>query len=82
MVAFFGVIIAVNVTMATIAIASWTGLVVQNSYVASQEFETQAPRARGAARRRLEGDASATRRARRELLVEGRRRRAGGRWGR
>lgn len=38
MVAFFGVIIAVNVTMAIIARQSWTGLVVQNSYVASQEF--------------------------------------------
>ena len=36
---FFGVIIAVNVTMATFAIRSWTGLVVDNSYVASQEFE-------------------------------------------
>jgi nitrogen fixation protein FixH len=36
---FFGVIIAVNVTMATFAMRSWTGLVVNNSYVASQEFE-------------------------------------------
>jgi nitrogen fixation protein FixH len=36
---FFGVIIAVNVTMATFAMRSWTGLVVDNSYVASQEFE-------------------------------------------
>jgi nitrogen fixation protein FixH len=38
-VAFFGVIIAVNVGMAVIASTSWTGLVVSNSYVASQEFE-------------------------------------------
>jgi nitrogen fixation protein FixH len=38
-VSFFGVIIAVNVGMATLAIRSWTGLVVDNSYVASQEFE-------------------------------------------
>src|SRR5688572_28085666 len=37
--AFFGVIIAVNVGMAVIASTSWTGLVVTNSYVASQEFE-------------------------------------------
>lgn len=37
--AFFGVIIAVNVGMATLAMRSWTGLVVDNSYVASQEFE-------------------------------------------
>ncbi len=38
MIAFFGVIIIVNVIMATSAIRSWSGLVVQNSYVASQEF--------------------------------------------
>ncbi|MBL8597317.1 MAG: FixH family protein [Devosia sp.] len=38
-VGFFGVIIAVNITMATLAMKSWTGLVVTNSYVASQEFE-------------------------------------------
>lgn len=38
---FFGVIIAVNITMATFAMRSWTGLVVDNSYVASQEFEEQ-----------------------------------------
>lgn len=37
-IAFFSVIIAVNVTMATLASTSWTGLVVKNSYVASQEF--------------------------------------------
>lgn len=37
--AFFGVIIAVNVGMAIVASTSWTGLVVSNSYVASQEFE-------------------------------------------
>ncbi len=37
--AFFGVIIAVNVGMATLAVRSWTGLVVDNTYVASQEFE-------------------------------------------
>jgi len=38
---FFGVIIAVNVGMATLAMRSWTGLVVENSYVASQEFEAK-----------------------------------------
>ena len=38
MVGFFGVIIAVNVTMAVFASTSWTGLVVKNSYVASQNF--------------------------------------------
>ena len=36
---FFGVIIGVNVLMAVVSSTSWTGLVVQNSYVASQEFE-------------------------------------------
>lgn len=41
MVAFFGVILAVNVTMAVVSSTSWTGLVVQNSYIASQEFETK-----------------------------------------
>jgi nitrogen fixation protein FixH len=39
---FFAVIIAVNVTMAMYARSSWTGLVVENSYVASQHFNRQA----------------------------------------
>lgn len=38
MLAFFGVIVGVNVTMAFFARSSWTGFVVANSYVASQEF--------------------------------------------
>lgn len=38
MVAFFGVIIAVNITMAVYANTSWTGFVVRNSYVAGLEF--------------------------------------------
>jgi len=38
MLAFFGVVIGVNVTMAVFAGRSWTGLVVENSYVASQQF--------------------------------------------
>ncbi|KPF44127.1 FixH family protein [Rhizobium sp. AAP43] len=38
MVSFFGVIIAVNFTMAYLATSSWSGLVVKNTYVASQEF--------------------------------------------
>jgi nitrogen fixation protein FixH len=41
MLAFFGVIIAVNVTMAWFARSSWTGFVVENSYVASQQFNTK-----------------------------------------
>lgn len=46
MVAFFGVIIAVNVTMAIFASRSWTGLVVSDTYVASQEFNERTERAR------------------------------------
>ena len=38
MVVFFGVVIAVNLTMMTIARGSFGGIVVENSYVASQEF--------------------------------------------
>ena len=38
MVGFFGVIIAVNFTMARFATATFGGIVVENSYVASQEF--------------------------------------------
>lgn len=40
--AFFGVIFAVNFTMAWLANSTWTGLVVKNSYVASQEFNAKA----------------------------------------
>lgn len=46
MIAFFAVIIAVNATMATIAGTSWTGFVVRNSYVASQEFNDKVAAAR------------------------------------
>lgn len=38
MLAFFGTIIAVNLTMAVLASRTWTGLVVKNSYVASQHY--------------------------------------------
>ena len=38
---FFGIIIAVNMMMATLASKSWTGLVVKNSYVASQKFNIE-----------------------------------------
>ncbi|ESY66123.1 MULTISPECIES: FixH family protein [Mesorhizobium] len=44
--AFFGVVIAVNLTMATLANTSWTGLVVENTYVASQEFNRKAEQGR------------------------------------
>jgi nitrogen fixation protein FixH len=49
MLAFFGVIIAVNLTMATLANTSWSGLIVKNSYVASQHFNAQAQVARAQA---------------------------------
>ena len=43
---FFGTIISVNVFMATMAIQSWTGLVVKNSYVASQQFNEKLAQSR------------------------------------
>lgn len=36
----FGVIISVNMTMAYFATTTWTGLVVKNSYVESQKFNS------------------------------------------
>jgi len=38
LIGFFGVIIAVNLTMATFATRTFGGKVVENSYVASQQF--------------------------------------------
>ncbi len=38
-VAFFAVIIAANMTMLFSALDAWPGLVVKNSYIASQQFE-------------------------------------------
>ncbi|PNU03860.1 FixH family protein [Novosphingobium guangzhouense] len=38
LVAGFGVVVAVNVTMATLASTTFGGIVVENSYVASQDF--------------------------------------------
>lgn len=38
MIAFFGTVIAVNVTMARLATSTFGGVVVENSYVASQHF--------------------------------------------
>ncbi|MCG6114723.1 MAG: FixH family protein [Mesorhizobium sp.] len=61
LIAFFGVIIAVNVTMATLANRSWSGLVVPNSYVESQKFNDHfdAARARAALGWRSEMDYAA-----------------------
>ena len=36
LVLYFGTIITVNLVMARFAITTWTGLVVENTYVASQ----------------------------------------------
>ena len=44
--AFFGVIIAVNLTMAYFANSTWSGLVVANGYVASQSFDEDLAKAR------------------------------------
>tara|TARA_R110002020_G_scaffold47651_5_gene135586 strand:- start:3201 stop:3710 length:510 start_codon:yes stop_codon:yes gene_type:complete len=49
MVAFFGVIITVNLVMARFAITTWSGLVVPNTYVASQEFNAKAAESRAVA---------------------------------
>lgn len=38
---FFGTIISVNFYMAYQAVHSWSGLVVENTYVASQQFNTK-----------------------------------------
>jgi nitrogen fixation protein FixH len=40
LVAGFGVVIAVNLVMARYAVSTFGGVVVENSYVASQEFNT------------------------------------------
>ena len=46
LVAFFGVVIAVNAYMARVAIQTFGGTVVDNSYVASQEFNGWLAKAR------------------------------------
>ncbi len=49
MIAFFGTVVAVNLTLATFARSSWTGLVVANAYVASQQFNERAAEGRAQA---------------------------------
>ncbi|ANK88068.1 MULTISPECIES: FixH family protein [unclassified Rhizobium] len=53
--AFFAVVIAVNVTMAVYASSTWSGLVVENTYVASQEFNGKAAAMKAMAASGLEG---------------------------
>lgn len=55
MCAFFATIIGVNLTMAMLAVGSWSGLVVKNSYVASQHFNDTLEDAR---RQKVQGWAS------------------------
>ncbi|WP_027144900.1 FixH family protein [Mesorhizobium sp. WSM3626] len=52
---FFGIVIGVNLTMATLASTSWTGLVVENTYVASQQFNEKARERRAQAALGWEG---------------------------
>ena len=46
LIAGFGVVIAVNLIMATLAVGGFSGVVVENSYVASQRFNTWLGQAR------------------------------------
>jgi nitrogen fixation protein FixH len=46
LVAFFGVVISVNVLMASYASSSWSGLISKDTYVASQDFNIEAAKAR------------------------------------
>lgn len=56
MLAFFGTIITVNVTMAWLANSSWSGMLSKNTYVASQDFNKNAARAKQWARDGFKGD--------------------------
>lgn len=56
MVAFFGTVIAVNGYMAYRATSSWTGLIVKNGYVASQDFNSLLAAARTQAARGWTGN--------------------------
>jgi nitrogen fixation protein FixH len=49
MLAFFATVFAANMTLVYFASHSWTGLVIKNSYVASQEFNTTTRRLEKAA---------------------------------
>lgn len=55
MVLFFGTIITVNMIMAWNASKSWSGLVVQNTYVASQQFNGKVAEAKAHAASGIEG---------------------------
>jgi nitrogen fixation protein FixH len=52
---FFGTIITVNLYMAYHAISTWSGLVVENTYVASQQFNGKVAQARALAATGIHG---------------------------
>ncbi|OHD00530.1 MAG: hypothetical protein A2885_01490 [Sphingopyxis sp. RIFCSPHIGHO2_01_FULL_65_24] len=58
LIAFFGVVISVNIVMASFALSTFGGTVVDNSYVASQHYNEWL--ARAAAQERLGWDKSVT----------------------
>lgn len=49
MLLFFGIVISVNIYMAWQATRTWSGLVVENTYVASQEFNGKVAEAKALA---------------------------------
>lgn len=55
MLLFFGTIISVNMVMAWNAVSSWSGLVVPNTYVASQQFNGKAEAAKARAASGIKG---------------------------
>lgn len=60
MVAFFGTIITVNVIMAYLANSSWSGMLAKNTYVASQDFNKNAEKAREWAAQGFRGEVELT----------------------
>lgn len=68
-VSFFGVIFAVNFTMAYYANSSWSGLVAENTFVASQEFNGKAEHMREMAATGIRGELTASREGIRYVLT-------------
>ncbi|ULJ74373.1 FixH family protein [Rhizobium gallicum] len=58
MASFFAVVIGVNAVMATFASRRWSGLVVEDTYVASQEFNRKAAAMRAMAASGISGNLS------------------------
>lgn len=59
-VAFFATVIAVNATMAYYALHTWSGLVAENTFVASQEFNAKAAHMREMAATGIRGALTAS----------------------